>query len=143
MKMIIDDIKSANVQAMKDKDQRARGIYSVLMNKHLMAQVESRTNGKEVEDADMVRIIQKTIKELDEEKENYARVNNSEEVENIEYQKSLIEKYLPQMLSEEEIKAIIDTLEDKTIPSVMRHFKTNYNGQCDMKVVSNVLKSLN
>ena len=141
--MIIDDIKSANVQAMKDKDQRARGISSVLMNKHLMAQVESRTNGKEVEDADMVRIIQKTIKELEEEKENYARVNNAEEVENIEYQKSLIEKYLPQMLSEEEIKAIIDTLEDKTIPSVMRHFKTNYNGQCDMKVVSNVLKNLN
>ena len=59
--MIIDEIKSANIQAMKDKDQRARGIYSVLMNKHLVATVESRTSGKEVEDADMVRIIQKTI----------------------------------------------------------------------------------
>jgi uncharacterized protein YqeY len=90
----------------------------------------------------MVRIIQKTIKELEEERDNYARVNNTEEVENIEYQKSLIEKYLPQMLSEEEIRAIIDTLEDKTVPSVMRHFKTNYNGKCDMKTVSNVLKTL-
>ena len=140
--MIIEEIKSANIQAMKDKDSRARGIYSVLMNKHLMATVDARTNGKEVEDADMIRIIQKTIKELEEERDNYARVNNNEEVENIEYQKSLIEKYLPQMLSEEEIKAIIDTLEDKTIPSVMRHFKTNYNGKCDMKTVSNVLKSL-
>ena len=140
--MIIDEIKTANVQAMKDKDQRARGIYSVLMNKHLMASVDARTSGKEVEDADMVRIIQKTIKELEEEKENYARVNNAEEVENIEYQKSLIEKYLPKMLSEEEIKAIIDTLDDKTVPSVMRHFKTNYNGKCDMKTVSDVLKNL-
>jgi len=140
--MIIDEIKSANIQAMKDKDQRARGIYSVLMNKHLLAQVESRTNGKEVEDADMVRIIQKTIKELEEERDNYARVNNTEEVENIEYQKSLIEKYLPQMLSVEEIKAIIMTLEDKTVPSVMRHFKTNYNGKCDMKMVSTVLKEM-
>ena len=65
-----------------------------------------------------------------------------EEVETIEYEKSLIEKYLPAMLSEEEIKAIIEGLEDKTVPSVMRHFKTNYNGKCDMKVVSNVLKSL-
>jgi uncharacterized protein YqeY len=90
----------------------------------------------------MVRIIQKTIKELEEEKDNYARVNNSEEVENIEYQKSLIEKYLPKMLSEEEIKAIIDTLDDKTVPSVMRHFKTNYNGKCDMKTVSTVLKNI-
>ena len=140
--MIIDEIKSANIQAMKDKDQRARGIYSVLMNKHLVATVESRTSGKEVDDADMVRIIQKTIKELEEERDNYAKVNNTEEVENIEYQKALIEKYLPAMLSEEEIKKIIDTLEDKTIPSVMRHFKTNYNGKCDMKVVSNVLKNL-
>ena len=60
--MIIDEIKQANVQAMKDKDQKARAIYSVLMNKHLMAQVDARTSGKEVEDADMVRIIQKTIK---------------------------------------------------------------------------------
>lgn len=140
--MIIEEIKKANIQAMKDKDQRARSIYSVLMNKHLMASVDSRTSGKEVEDADMVRIIQKTIKELEEERDNYARVNNSEEVENIEYQKSLIEKYLPTLLSEEEIKAIIETLEDRTVPSVMRHFKINYNGKCDMKVVSNVLKNM-
>lgn len=140
--MIIEEIKKANVQAMKDKDGLARAIYSVIMNKHLMATVDARTSGKEVEDADMVRIIQKTIKELEEERDNYARVGNQEEVKNIEYQKSLVEKYLPKLLSEEEIKAIIMTLEDKTVPSVMRYFKTNYNGKCDMKVVSNVLKSL-
>lgn len=140
--MIIEEIKKANLVAMKEKDMRARGIYSVLMNKHLLAEVDARTSGKEVEDGDMVRIIQKTIKELEEERDNYARVNNTEEVENIEYQKSLIEKYLPKMLSEDEIRDIINTLEDKTIPSVMRHFKTNYNGKCDMKVVSTVLKNM-
>ena len=140
--MIIDEIKQANIKAMNQKDSLGRAIYSVIMNKHLMATVDARTNGKEVEDADMVRIIQKTIKELEEERDNYAKVGNTEEVKNIEYQKSLIEKYLPQLLSEEEIKAIILGLEDKTVPSVMRHFKTNYNGKCDMKVVSNVLKTL-
>lgn len=140
--MIIDEIKKANLQAMRDKDQKARAIYSVIMNKHLVATVDSRTTGKEVEDADMVRIIQKTIKELEEERDNYKKVSNMEEVESIEYQKSLLEKYLPTLLSEEEIRKIIDTLEDKTVPSVMRHFKTNYNGKCDMKTVSDVLKSL-
>ena len=140
--MIIDEIKSANIEAMKNKDSKARAIYSVLMNKFLLAQVDARTTGKEVEDADIIRIIQKTIKELEEERDNYAKVGNSEEVETIEYEKSLIEKYLPQMLSAEEIKAIIDTLEDKTVPSVMRHFKSNYNGKVEMKTVSDVLKSL-
>ena len=141
--MIIDDIKSANVQAMKDKDQRARGIYSVLMNKYMLATVESRATGKEVTDADMVHIIQKTIKELEEERDNYKKVGNTEEVENIEYQRTLIEKYLPQMLSDEEISKIIFSLDDKTVPSVMRYFKTNYNGKVDMKDVSNVLKNFN
>lgn len=140
--MIIEEIKSANVQAMKDKDQKARAIYSVIMNKHLMATVDARTNGKEVGDPEMVKIIQKTIKELEEERDNYAKVGNTEEVETIEYEKSLLEKYLPQMLTEEEIRKIIESLEDKTVPSVMRHFKTNYNGKCDMKTVSDVLKNL-
>ena len=141
--MIIDEIKKANIQAMKDKDQKARAIYSVIMNKHLLATVDARTSGKEVEDADMVRIIQKTIKELEEERDNYKMVGNLEEVETIEYEKKLIEKYLPELLSTEKIKEIIETLDDKTVPSVMRHFKTNYNGQVDMKLVSEVLKSLN
>ena len=140
--MIIEEIKKANIQAMKDKDVSARSIYSILMNKHLLATVEARTNGKEVDDADMVKIIQKTIKELDEEQENYKKVGNNEEVENIAHQKEIIAKYLPEMLSADEIKAIIETLEDKTVPAVMRHFKTNYNGKCEMKVVSDVLKSL-
>lgn len=140
--MIIEEIKKANIEAMKNKDSKARAIYSVIMNKHLMATVDARTSGKEVEDADMVRIIQKTIKELEEERDNYKMVGNIEEVETIEYEKSLIEKYLPQMLSEEEIKNIINTLDDKTVPSVMRHFKTNYNGQVDMKTVSTVLKNM-
>ena len=47
------------------------------------------------------------------------------------------------MLSEEEIKNIIMTLEDKQIGSVMRYFKTNYNGQVDMKLIGEVLKTIN
>ncbi len=140
--MIIEEIRKANIQAMKDKDTAARAIYSIILNKYLLAQVESRTSGKEVDDAEMTRLLQKTIKELDEEYENYQKVGNKEESEHILAQKKLLEKYLPQLLSPEEIRTIIMGLDDKTIPSVMRHFKTNYNGKCDMKVVSSVLKEI-
>ena len=140
--MIIDEIKKDNVQAMKDKNALARAIYGVVMNKVMLAGIEAKAKGTELADSDVVQILQKTIKELTEERENYLKVGNQEEVETIEYEKSLLEKYLPQLLSSEEIKAIINTLEDKTVPSVMRHFKTNYNGKCDMKVVSDVLKSM-
>lgn len=141
--MIIDDIKKANIEAIKNKDKNARSIYSIIMNKHLLASVEARTSGGDLTDADMIRIISKTIKELQEEEENYLKVNNMEQASNIANQKAILEKYLPQMMSREEIANIINSLEDKSVPNVMKHFKTNYNGSCDMKVVSEVLRSLN
>ena len=119
--MIIDEIKKDNVQAMKDKNALARAIYGVVMNKVLLASIEAKKDGKELADTDVVQILQKTIKELTEEKENYIKANNMVEAENIEKQKEILTKYLPQMLSEEEIKNIINSMEDKSIPSVMKH----------------------
>lgn len=140
--MLIDEIKKANVQAMKDKDTKARSFYSVLLNKIMLENIKKREKGQEVGDADISNILQKSIKELEEEKENYAKVGNNEEVENIKYQIELAKRYLPKMLSNDEIKEIILSLEDKSIPNVMKHFKLNYNGKCDMRAVQEVLKSL-
>lgn len=137
--MIIDDIKKANIEALKNKDKNARNIYSILLNKYLLASVEARTNGTEVGDETMVKIISKTIKELDEEQENYIKAGNREQANNILAQKETIKKYLPKMLSEAEIAEIISKLPDQSTPAVMKHFKANYNGKVDMKLVSTVL----
>ena len=141
--MIIDEIKKQNMIALKEKNSNARSIYSVIMSKYMQQTIEARAKNEEIGDVEMVKIIQKTIKELVEEADNYEKVGNKTEVENIMAQKALIEAYLPKMLSEEEIKKIIEGLEDKTVPSVMRYFKTNYNGKCEMKTVSDVLKKMN
>lgn len=140
--MLYDEIKKANVQAMKDKDSVARSFYSVVLNKIMLENIKKREKGEEVNDSDIANILQKTIKELEEEKENYKKVNHIEEVKNIETQIELAKKYLPKQLTKEEIKDIINSLEDKSIPSVMKHFKANYNGKCDMREVQEVLKSL-
>ena len=138
--MIIDDIKKDNVQAMKDKNALARAIYGVVMNKVLLANIEAKKDGKELADTDVVQILQKTIKELTEERENYLKAGNTAEAENIEKQKEILTKYLPQMLSEDEIKAIIEHMEDKSIPSVMKHFKANYAGKVDMSLVNKIAR---
>lgn len=140
--MIIEEIKKANLQAMRDKNANLRAIYGVVINKHLQATINARTAGKEVDDAEMIRILQKTIKELTEEAENYAKVGNSVKVNEINEQKEVLEKFLPQMMGEEEIKKIILSLEDRSIPFVMKYFKQNYDGKCEMRTVQNVLRSL-
>jgi hypothetical protein len=140
--MLVDELKKANIQAMKDKDAVARSFYSVILNKIMLEGIKKREKGEEVQDADVSNILQKTIKELEEEKENYAKVGNTSEVENIKTQIEIAKKYLPKMLSRDEIKEIIMSLDDKSVPSVMKYFKMNYNGQCDMREVGEVLKSL-
>lgn len=139
--MIIDEIKKANTEAMKERNQNLRNIYSVIINKYMQAQIEARLLKKEVNDDDMIRIIQKTIKELDEEASNYEKVGNMEEADKIKAQRSAIEGYLPKMLTAEEIHEIILTLPDRSIPAVMRHFKQAYGSRVDMKMVSDELKN--
>ena len=140
--MLYDEIKKANVQAMKDKNSVARSFYSVILNKIMLENIKKREKGGEVNDEDIANILNKTIKELDEEKQNYAKVGNIQEVENIDKQIEIAKKYLPKQLSREEIEKIIKSLDDKSIGSVMKHFKLNYNGKCDMKLVQEVLKGI-
>ncbi len=140
--MILDEIKKANVEALKNKDKEARTIYSIVMNKAMLETIKKREKGEELTDADMVQIFQKTIKELTEEAENYAKAGNQEESANILKQRQIIENYLPKMMSEEEILSEINKLDDKSIGNVMKHFKMNFAGKCDMRIVSEAIKKM-
>ena len=140
--MLIDQIKTANIEALKAKDTVARGVLSVVSNKYKLQEVELKAAGKEIGDKEMLAIIQKTLKELADEKEGYLKVNNAERANAIARQEEILSAYLPKQLSEDEIRNIISSLEDKSVPSVMKHFKTNYAGQVDMGLVNSILRSL-
>lgn len=138
--MLIQELEAANVAALKARDQVSRAVLSVVINRYRMQAIELKASGKEIGDAELTKIIVKVIKELDEEKEGNLKTGRLEEAKNIDLQKAVIEKYLPKMLSEEKIREIIASLEDKAMPSVMKHFKANYDGQVDMSVVSRIAR---
>ena len=138
--MLLQDIKKANIDALKNKNSNARAIYSVLINKCMLLEINKREKGDELSDADVVSLIQKTLKELEDEISNFLKVNNLSKVEVLKEQGEYLKVFLPKMLSEDEIKAEIAKLDDKSIPSVMKFFKTNYAGKCDMSKVSQLAK---
>ena len=140
--MILDEINKANVQAFKEKNALVKDVISLIKSRAKLAEVEKRTKNEILCDSDIFNIIQKLIKELEESKENYTKVNNTQEVENLTKQIEFCKTFLPKSLSKDEIKEIILSLEDKSVPFVMKHFKSNYNGRCDMRDVQEVLKSL-
>ena len=140
--MLIDELKAANINAMKARDNTSRAVLSVVLTKYKLQEVELRSQGKEIGDKELLSIIQKVLKELADEKEGYLKVNNQERADNVARQEEVLSSYLPKQLSEQEIRDIINGLNDKSVPSVMKHFKANYAGQVDMSLVNSVLRSL-
>lgn len=140
--MIYQQLKEANVAALKNHDANARAILSVLLNKIKLVEIEKRTANADLTDADVVAVMQKTLKELDEEKQAFERAGRTENVQALNAQIAFVSAYLPKMMTDEEIKAEILALSDKSVPSVMKHFKANFAGKCDMRRVQEVLKSL-
>ena len=138
--MLFEEIKNANIQALKDHNKQAREILSLLFGKLKNESIDKGLHGTELPDGEVLRIISKTIKELEEEAESFKKANRDEKVAELLAQRDLLAKYLPKMMSEEEIRNEIAKLDDKKIPSVMKHFKANFNGLCDMGLVSKIAK---
>ena len=140
--MIIDELSKANMEALKARDNTARAVLSIVINRYKNEGIELKAKGVDISDKDMVRIISKVMKELDEEKEGYVKTNRLEDASGVDKQKEIIAKYLPKMLSEEEIRVEISKLEDKSMPSIMKHFKVNFDGQVDMGLVNKIARTL-
>lgn len=138
--MLTEQLKQANVNALKSGQSNIRNLLSVVLNKIKLAEISARAEHRELADPDVVQILLKTQKELEEECDGYKKVGNAERVALIAEQQRFVENFLPKMMSEEEIAAEIEKLEDKSIPSVMRHFKTAFAGKCDMRTVQSVAK---
>lgn len=140
--MDINFFKKAKMQAMKEKNRDAMNAYDAVISKIMLQTIEARSKGKELTEGDIIVILQKVEKELQEERLGYEKGGRTESVASLDVQIATVSQYLPKMMSDEEIKAEIEKLDDKSIGNVMKYFKTNFNGKCDMKRVGEILKTL-
>ena len=138
--MLLDELNKANIEALKAHDKSARAVLSIVISRAKLQAIEAQSQNKPFEDKDVVKIIGKVIKELEEELEGYKKVNNQEEVASITNQMKVISAYLPKMMSEEDIRKEIATLEDKSMPFIMKYFKANHDGEVDMSLVSKIAR---
>lgn len=139
---LIDELSKENIAALKAHDNISRAVLSVTINRFKMEAIEEKAKGNEIGDKELVRIITKVLKELEEEKEGYIKANRQESIADVDKQIAVISKYLPKMLSEEEIRKEIEKLDDKSMPSIMKYFKMNFDGKVDMGLVNKIARSL-
>ncbi len=139
---LFQTLKKENMEALKNKDAMKKGILPVVINKCMQLSIELKASGKELLDSDCEQVISKTIKELDDEANLFKKAGRDEKYNELINQRDYIKSFLPKQLEKDEIVSIINLLDDKSIGAVMKYFKQNYAGKCDMTLVNEVLKNM-
>ncbi|MDI3468927.1 MAG: Transamidase GatB domain protein [Pseudolabrys sp.] len=146
--MLRDDINKALTEAMKARNERAvstlRMVNSTLKN----ADIEARTTGKPLGDAEVLTILQKMIKQRQESVELYRKGGRADLVKQEEEEIAIISGYLPKQMPDAEMAAAIDAAIKESAAAGMKDMgkvigllRGRYAGQMDMGKASGLVKA--
>ncbi len=135
------------MEAMKAHDESRLNATRSIKSEILLA----KTSGAEHElsDADVLKIIQKLVKQRKESAELYTQGNRPELAEKELAEMKVMETYLPKALSEDEVRNILKEIvaevgatSPKDMGKVMGAATKRLAGQADGKLISTIVKGL-
>ncbi len=139
-----EDIKTA----MKERDKVALDTLRNIKKVFLEAKTAPGANDT-LEDADALKIIQKLAKQGKESAQTYIDAGRQDLADAELAQVSVIERYLPEQLSEAEIEKIVKTIIEQTgaasmkdMGKVMGLANKQLAGKADGKTISGIVKKL-
>ena len=147
--MLRDDIKAAQVAAMKAKDSGRTAALRLILSKVKDRDIELRTEGGAKDDDTMVvEVLQKMVKQRRESISMYESGGRQELADAEKAEVAVIEEFLPAMMSDEEDGKIIDALIDELgaqgpqdMGKVMGQLKSRHAGDIDMGKASGLVKA--
>jgi uncharacterized protein YqeY len=119
--MIRDDIKAATIRAMKGGDKQTTATLRLVSAAIKNRDIEART-GNAPKDDDMLvtEVLQKMVKQRRESAEIYRKGGREDRAQSEEAEITVIERFLPSQLSDEEAKAEIRAILEETGASSMK-----------------------
>ena len=140
-------IQNDLVQGMKDHQEHT--VSALRFVKTAIMEVKTAPGGKkELEDGDIIKIIQKLVKQRKESMDIYSQAGRNELADNEQQEMFVLMNYLPKMLTESEVEEIVaKTIADlgattmKDMGKVMGFINKTYSGQVDSSMVSRIVKS--
>ena len=140
-KKILEDYK----QAMKTRDKLKASILSLVRSELNYALIQKQK--KELEDADVIAVIKRMIKQHKDSIEQFKKGERNELAEKETKELKILETYLPEQLSQDKIEKIIDEVIKETGASamkdmgrVMKEGMAKCSGQADGKLVSDLVR---
>ena len=137
---ILNDLKSA----MKSQDKERLSVIRMLKG---AIQMEELNTKKELQDEDIIGIVAKQIKTRKESIQEFEKGNRNDLIEKTQAEITILEEYMPEQMSEEEVMAEIEKAFDllkPTSPSdmgkLMGHLTPILKGKADMGMVSKIIR---
>ena len=119
--MIRDDIKTATIAAMKGGDKETTATLRMVSAAIKNRDIEARTGGAPADDDSLVtEVLQKMIKQRRESAEVYRKGGREDRAVTEEAEITVIERFLPKQMSDEEARAAITAIISETGASSMK-----------------------
>ena len=138
---LTEDMKTA----MRAKDQVSLSTIRLINAAIKQFEVDERT---EADDAKVISILTKMVKQRKDSAKIYAEAGRQDLADKENAEIEILNRYLPQMMSAEEIKTVVEAVITETSASgmadmgkVMGVLKTRLAGKADMGEVNKVLKA--
>ncbi len=143
------EINNAMKEAMKNKDQLALATIRLMMAAMKDRDIAARGTGNAdgISDAEILSMLQSMIKQRVESAEVYTKGNRPELAAQEMAEIDVIKRFLPQQMSESEVRAKVDALiaelgvkDIKEMGKVMNELKARFAGQLDMGKASGIIR---
>ena len=144
---LINKISESIMSAMKEKDTVSLESLRAIKSSLLLAQTQ-KGNNLEISQEEEIKILQKLVKQRKESADIYLAQNRSELAEVEINQSKIIEKFLPEQISLDQIEKIVSELIDKTGASGMKDMgkimgmaSKELSGKADGKTISSIVRA--
>jgi uncharacterized protein len=138
---ISEDMKTA----MRAKDSVRLGAVRLLLSAIKQREVDERV---ELDDSNVIAVIEKMLKQRRDSITAYESANRHDLADIEKFEVTVLQTYLPQQLSEDEVKAILEQVVVDTgaagikdMSKVMAAIKPLVAGRADMGIISGLIKA--
>ncbi len=144
--MLYEQVQSDMKEAMKSHDKDSLNTLRLLKSAIDLYLVNNKLERNNASDEVVIDVVAKQVKTHKESIEEFKKGNRQDLVEGLEREIALLSKYLPEQLSEEEVRKEIDKAFDIVKPTSMKDMGSimkelaSLKGKADMKLVNSIVK---
>ncbi len=142
---LVDTLRKDMFEAKRNGDDKSSSILSIVLADISNAKI---SKGDELSEEEVIDVVRKEAKKLKEAFELYTSSGRNDLAEVEKFQLDVIERYLPKLMSEEEIKAFVqDKIAELSLPvndlgKLMGLIMPQLKGKADGALVNKVVREI-